>query len=116
MSAMKPLILTGWLVPEFTKSEFADLAVDFFFRFGWGELPSPDELAAYLGPRAPDVKRGRHWSDFASRLNQSKNRSRPRGGLQPAQPDRSVVGRYAPDQRSPLALESGADRALLQAV
>jgi hypothetical protein len=76
MSVMKPLILTGWLVPEFTRSEFADLAVDSFFRFVWGELPSPDELATYLGPRTPDVKHGHHWSDFASRLNQSKNRRR----------------------------------------
>jgi hypothetical protein len=56
MGVMKPLILTGWLVPEFTKPEFADLAVDFFFRFGWGELPSPDELATYLGPRTPDCQ------------------------------------------------------------
>ena len=73
---MKPLILTGWSVPEFNEPEFADLAVEFFFRFGWGELPSPDELVTYLGPRTPDVKPGHHWSDFASRSNQSKNRSR----------------------------------------
>ena len=26
---MKPLILTGWLMPEFTKPDFADLVVDF---------------------------------------------------------------------------------------
>jgi hypothetical protein len=73
---MKRLILTGWLMREFIKSEFADLAVDFFFRFGWGPLPPPDELAAYLGPRTPDVARGRHWSDFVSGWHQSKNRSR----------------------------------------
>jgi len=47
---MKPLVLTGWLMPEFTEPEFADLALSFFFRFGWGPLPSPDELATYLGP------------------------------------------------------------------
>jgi hypothetical protein len=73
---MKPLILTGWSIPEFNEPEFADLAVEFFFRFGWGELPSPDELATYLGPRTADVTRGCHWSDFASRSNRSKNRSR----------------------------------------
>jgi len=72
---MKPLILTGWMIPEFTKSEFADLAVDFLFRFGWGPLPSPDELATFLGPRTPDPTPGRHWSDFASRWSQSKNKS-----------------------------------------
>jgi hypothetical protein len=73
---MTRLILTGWLIPEFTKPDFADLAVDFFFRFTWGPLPSPAELAAYLGPRAPDHAPGSHWSDFASRWSQSENRSR----------------------------------------
>ena len=73
---MKRLILTSWLIPEFTKSDFADLAVDFFFRFVWGPLPSPDELATYLGPLAPDHTPGRHWSDFAGRWGQSENRNR----------------------------------------
>ena len=73
---MTRLILTGWLVPEVTKPDFADLAVDFFFRFVWGPLPSPDELATYLGPRAPDHAPGHHWSDFASRWSGSENRSR----------------------------------------
>jgi hypothetical protein len=39
-------------------------------------LPSPDELATYLGPGTPDVKRGHHWSDFATGGNRSKNRDR----------------------------------------
>lgn len=78
---MKPLILTGWLMPEFTEPKFTDLAVNFFFRFGWGPLPSPEELRAYLGPRTPDVKRGEHWSDFASKWSQSENRSRRALGL-----------------------------------
>jgi len=73
---MKPLILTSQPVAEFTEPEFADLAVEFFFRFGWGQLPSPDELRAYLGPRTPDVKPGHHWSDFASRWGQCRNKSR----------------------------------------
>ena len=40
---------------------------------------------------------------------------RAQGRLQPAQPDRSLVGRHAPDQRSPVALESGAGEAVAQA-
>ena len=72
---MKRLILTGWLIPEFTEPEFADLALSFFFRFGWGPLPPPDELATYLGPGTSDVKPGHHWSDFASGWNRSKNRN-----------------------------------------
>jgi hypothetical protein len=75
VKAMTRLILTGWLITEFTKSDFADLAVDFSFRFVWGPLPSPDELATYLGARTPDHGPGRHWSDFAGRWSQSNNES-----------------------------------------
>lgn len=77
---MTRLILTGWLIPEFTRSDFADLAVDFPFRFVWGPLPSPDELATYLGARTPDGP-GRHWSDFAGGWGRSKNSSRRDRGL-----------------------------------
>jgi hypothetical protein len=72
---MKPLILTGWLFPDFTKSGFADLALFFFFRFVWGALPSPDELATYLGARRPDQDRGTHWSDFGDWRGPSENQS-----------------------------------------
>ncbi|HEY3963732.1 MAG TPA: hypothetical protein VGM05_04190 [Planctomycetaceae bacterium] len=80
---MKPLILTGWLVPDFTESDIADLAISPYFRFVWGQLPSADELAAYLGPRTPDhgPSRGYHWSDFASRWGRSRNKSRRDLGL-----------------------------------
>jgi len=78
---MKPLILTGSLIPEFTRSDFADLAVDFVFRFVWGPLPSPDELANYLGARTSSHGPGCHWSDFASRWGRSKNSSRRDVGL-----------------------------------
>src|SRR5258706_1055047 len=72
---MTRLILASWLIPEFTKPDFADLAVDFLFRFVWGPLPSPEEPADYLGPRAPDHAPGHPGSDFASRWSRSKNRS-----------------------------------------
>jgi hypothetical protein len=72
---MKPLVLTGWLTPEFINSDFADLAVFFPFHFVWGPLPSFDELAAYLGPGTPDRGPGSHWSDFADPWGRSKNRA-----------------------------------------
>jgi hypothetical protein len=74
---MKRLILTSWLAREFVESDLADLAVYFPFRFVWGELPSPDELATYLGAGTPDhgPDPGRHWSDFAAKWSQSKNRA-----------------------------------------
>src|ERR1700738_3170756 len=78
---MKPLILTGWLIPDFTKSDFADLAVGFFFRFVWGALPAPRELKTYFGARMPDQAPGHHWSDFSGGWGQSKNKSRRDLGL-----------------------------------
>jgi hypothetical protein len=70
---MQPLILTCRPNTEFIRSGFADLAVDFIFRFVWGPLPSPDELASYLGARTPNHGPGRHWSDFVYRWDRSKN-------------------------------------------
>ena len=78
---MKRLILTSWLIPEFINSDLADLAVYFPFRFVWGPLPSPDELAAYFGAGTPDHGPGSHWSDFAVKWSRSKNRSRRDLGL-----------------------------------
>jgi hypothetical protein len=72
---MKPLILTGWMIPEFARSNVADLALDLsFFRFIWEPLPSPEELAAHLGPRTPSHHRATHWSDWGRRWEQSENR------------------------------------------
>jgi hypothetical protein len=78
---MKPLILTGLSIPAFTEPDFADLAVDFSFRFVWGSLPSPDELANYLGARTSGHGPGSHWSDFAARWGRSKNKGRRDLGL-----------------------------------
>jgi hypothetical protein len=39
----------------------------FSFRFVWGLLPSPDELATYLAARSDRHAPGTHWSDFAGR-------------------------------------------------
>jgi hypothetical protein len=78
---MKPLILTDRPIPEFIRSDFADLAVDFHFRFVWGPLPAPDELANYLGARTSGHGPGRHWSDFAFRWERSENRRRRDVGL-----------------------------------
>jgi hypothetical protein len=72
-SAMKPLVLTGWLTPDFMENDLADLVLDLdFFNFVWGPQPSPDELAAHLGPRTGSHGRATHWSDWGT--HRSKNR------------------------------------------
>jgi hypothetical protein len=72
---MKPLILSSDPIVGFDVVDLGDLQVTFCPRFVWGQLPSSDELAAYLGPRTPDhgPSRGDHWSDFAMRWDRSKN-------------------------------------------
>ena len=72
---MKPLVLTGWLMPDFMENDLADLVLNLdFFNFVWGPQPSPDELAAHLGPRtgSHDRNRATHWSDWGT--HRSKNR------------------------------------------
>jgi hypothetical protein len=71
---MKPLVLTGWMTPEFMKDGFADNVLNLaFFRFIWGPQPSLDTVASYLGPRSPDQQKGTHWSDWGGYWEQSEN-------------------------------------------
>jgi hypothetical protein len=46
--------------------DIADVVIPFTFRFVWGELPSADKLASYLGKGTGKHARGDHWSDFVS--------------------------------------------------
>jgi hypothetical protein len=78
---MKPLVLTSWLIADFIKSGFADLAIHFFYRFIWGPLPPTAEVAAYLGPRAPEQHSGTHWSAFAYGWERSQGEARRNLGL-----------------------------------
>lgn len=72
---MKPLVLTGWMMPEFMQDGFADMAIDLnFFRFIWGPQPRPEQIASYLGPRSKEQQSSVHWSDWGGYWNQSENR------------------------------------------
>jgi hypothetical protein len=73
---MKPLVLTCFLMTEFLRSELADIAIYPYFEFVGEPLPSPDELAAYLGPRTSDhgPSNGGHWSDFSGYWDRSENK------------------------------------------
>ncbi len=43
---MKPLVLTSWLIEDFIKSDFADLAVTFFHRFIWWPLAKQEQRSS----------------------------------------------------------------------
>ena len=64
---MTRLILTGESGVSLFRSDLADVVIPFIFRFVWGPLPSPDELAAYLAARSDKHAPGTHWSDYGGR-------------------------------------------------
>src|ERR1700682_3121334 len=78
---MTRLILTSEAGTGLFGSDLADVVIPFVFRFVWGPLPPPDELATYLGARTHDHGPGCHWSDFAGAWGRSKNKSRRDIGL-----------------------------------
>jgi hypothetical protein len=64
---MTRLILTSGSGYGLGCTDLADVVIPFSFRFVWGPLPSPDELAAYLAVRSDNHVRGTHWSDYVGR-------------------------------------------------
>jgi hypothetical protein len=46
--------------------DIADVVIPFTVRLVWGQLPSSDKLASYLGKGTGEHARGNHWSDFVS--------------------------------------------------
>jgi len=61
---MTRLILTGESGVSLVRSDLADAVIPFSFRFVWGPLPSPNELAIYLAARSDNHAPGTHWSDY----------------------------------------------------
>src|SRR5262249_9929795 len=72
---MKPLVLTGCMMPDFTNSGFADLVIDpALFNFVWGPQPPLHELEAYLGPDTVDPNSPTRWADWGGLWKPSKNK------------------------------------------
>ena len=67
---MTCLILTSDSGFGLAASDVVDVVIPFSFRFVWGPLPSPDELAAYVAARSETHGPGAHWSDFVGRCPQ----------------------------------------------
>jgi hypothetical protein len=64
---MTRLILTSLSGTDLIRSDLADVVIIFSFRFVWGPLPSPDELAFYLAARSEQHTAATHWSTFSGR-------------------------------------------------
>jgi hypothetical protein len=77
---MSRLILTSESGLNLTASDLAEIVIPFVHRFVWGPLPSPDELAMYLGSRSEDHSPGSHWADYIGQWP-AVSRSRKELGL-----------------------------------
>ena len=77
---MTRLILTSGSGYSLGRTDLADVVIPFTYRFVWGPLPSPDQLATYLAARSDDHERGSHWSDFVGRWSPA-NKARKDLGL-----------------------------------
>jgi hypothetical protein len=65
---MTRLILTGQSGVSLFQSDLAGTVIPFSpFRFVWGPLPSPDELATYVATRSDKHGPGTHWSDYGGK-------------------------------------------------
>jgi hypothetical protein len=101
---MKRLILTGESGVEFMRSDLAEVAIVFSFRFVWGPLPSPDELATYLAARSDQHAPGTHWSDFGGRWRQANKARKDLGLVEFCQPYETVELWFDPDPNDQLQL------------
>jgi hypothetical protein len=76
---MKRLILTSQSGTGLYRTELADAVVCFIFRFVWGPLPSPEELATYLAEFSDSHGPGTHWSTYAYRWPRDASTSKALG-------------------------------------
>ncbi|KJC62470.1 hypothetical protein UP10_03940 [Bradyrhizobium sp. LTSPM299] len=80
---MKRLILTNSNGMSLKRSGISDDLISLpiiLFRFVWGPLPSPDNLATYLAARSERHGSGEHWSDYVDRRSH-RNKARRNLGL-----------------------------------
>jgi hypothetical protein len=71
---MKRLIRTSSSGFGLMLADRAEVVVPFAFRFIWGPLPSPDELATYVAARSDHHGPGAHWSDYVGKFPGSTNK------------------------------------------
>jgi len=101
---MKRLILTSSSGYALSRTGIADLTISFSFRFAWGPLPSPEEIAAYLGARSKDQGSGYHWSGYAGRWSPDAKDRRDLALVEFCQPYDTIELWFDPDPNDQLQL------------
>ena len=85
-------------------SDLADVVVPFTFRFIWGPLPSPDELATYVAARSDKHGPGSHWSDFVGRWRHAQQKRKDLALVEFCQPYETIELWFDPDPNDQLQL------------
>ena len=101
---MKRLILTSSSGSGLMRSGLAEVVVPFTFRFGWGPLPSPDELATYLAARSEKHGPGSHWSDYVGRWSHGSKSRKDLALVEFCQPYESIELWFDPNPTDQLQL------------
>jgi hypothetical protein len=101
---MKRLILTSSSGSTLSRTGLADLVIIFSDRFAWGPLPSPDELAAFLGPRSKGQGSGYHWSGYAGSWSPDAKERRDLAFVEFCEPYETIELWFDPDPNDQLQL------------
>jgi hypothetical protein len=101
---MKPLILTSSSGFTLSRTGLADVVIPFSFKFEWGQLPSPNELAAFLGPRLREQGSGDHWSGYVGRWGPGEKDRRDLGLVEFCQPYETIELWFDPQPSDQLQL------------
>ena len=101
---MKRLILTSSSGLGIQRTDLADVAIPFSFRFAGGPLPPADELTAYVAARSEKHGPGSHWSDFVGRWGRAGKGRRDLGLAEFCQPYETVELWFDPDPNDQLQL------------
>jgi hypothetical protein len=101
---MTRLILTSQSGFSLGNTDLADIVIPFTFRFVWGALPSPDELATYLAARSDHHAPGTHWSDYVGRWRPAAKARKDFGFIEFCQHCETVELWFDPDPNDQLHL------------
>jgi hypothetical protein len=86
------------------RSGLAEVVIPFGFRFVWGPLPTPDDLAAYLAACPQTHDPATHWSDFVSPWPQTAKKRKRLALAEFCQPYEAVELWFDPSPNDQLQL------------